>query len=111
MEAESDDFETCKSRSDDSVTPAWYIQENRARIFSDQCKQLAVMLFVYLFIICAVGFYFICPNCLFGILAVSIVLCPFYHQFNLTLWVAIVLLTFSGWTLTVGKLKVTWETN
>ena len=111
MDDASDGLETCKSQSDDSVTPTWYIQENRARIFSDQCKQMAVMIFVYLFLVAAVGFYFICPNCIFGILGLSLLLCPFYHQFNLTLWIAIVLLTFSGWTITVGKFRLSWETN
>ena len=95
---------------DDSVTPVWYIQENRARILSDQFKQLAVMMLVYFFMGLCIVFFFVCPNCLFGILIASVILCPFFNQFNISLWMAIILLAFSGWSFSVGRFKITWET-
>jgi hypothetical protein len=59
-------------------------------------------------VLCLV-FYMLCPRCLFGILLLSACLCPFFNSMNAPLWLAIVLLTMSGWSFTAGAFSISWN--
>jgi hypothetical protein len=77
----------------------------KRRIFHD----LGVMLFTLLCVGLCVVFYIFYPELMFAILFVSACLCPFYNSMNAPLWLAIILLTISGWSFTTGSLSITWK--
>ena len=104
-----DDCEAPEATECTKKTPLWYIQENRTRYLSDQFRQTGVMCLTLLSIVLCLVFFFLCPRCLFGILFLSLCLCPFFHPMNAPLWFAIILLTISGWSFTTGALQVSWH--
>jgi len=109
-ECEALECETVKCDiENDCETPLWYIHETRTRYISDQFRQTGVMCLTFACIILCIVFFFACPRCLFGILFLSLCLCPFFHPMNAPLWFAIFLLTISGWSFTTGALQVSWH--
>ena len=104
-----EDCESAITEKGDDVTPAWYLQETRVRLLSDQYRQTGIMCLTILSTFLCILFFFVCPRCLFGILVFSICLCPFMHPMNVPLWIAIILLTISGWSFTAGALSVSWN--
>ena len=90
---------------------AWIAQCKRAKLLSTQWLDCGIVcLTVFLLVMCAVSYIF-CPNCLFAILMFCAILCPCVHPLNAPLWLAIVLLTLSGWSFTVGAFSVSWGTH
>ena len=87
----------------------WVVHANRTNYIAGQFRDLGVMCFMLFCLVLCLVFYMICPRCLFGILILSACLCPFFHPMNAPLWLAIVLLTVSGWSFTTGSLAVTWN--
>lgn len=87
----------------------WVVHAKKTRYIAGQFHDLGVICLMMLCIVACLVFYMICPRCLFGILVFSACLCPFYHPMNVPLWLAIILLTFSGWSLTTGALSITWN--
>lgn len=96
-----------KERKEDS--DQWVVHANRTNEITGQFRDLGVMCFMLFCLALCVVFYMICPRCLFGVLLLSACLCPFFHPMNAPLWLAIVLLTVSGWSFTTGSLSVTWN--
>ena len=87
---------------------AWVVHAERVKTLSETTKRGAVMLVTCTALVLCIVFFFVCPNCMFGVLLVSACMCPWFHSMNAPLWLAIVLLTVSGWSLTAGFLSVTW---
>ena len=87
----------------------WVVHAQRTHYLTGQFRDLGVMCLMILCLVMCLVFYMICPQCLFGILIFSACLCPFFHPMNSPLWLAIVLLTVSGWSLTTGALSITWN--
>jgi hypothetical protein len=87
----------------------WVVHAKRTRYMAGQFRDLGVICLMMLCIVACLVFYMICPRCLFGILIFSACLCPFYNPMNAPLWLAIILLTLSGWSLTTGALSITWN--
>lgn len=87
----------------------WVVHANRTRYITGQFRDLGVICLMISCIVACLVFYMICPKCLFGILIFCFILCPFYNSMNVPLWLAIILLTMSGWSLTAGKLSITWN--
>ena len=87
----------------------WLAQFKRARLVSNQWLDCGILcLTIVLLILCGVCYLF-CPTCLFGILCFCAILCPCVHPLNAPLWVAIILLTLSGWSFTTGAFSVSWN--
>ena len=91
------------------VTPQWYLHETRVRLLSDQYRQMGIMCLTVASMCLCLLFFFVCPRCLFGMLILSMCLCPFIHPMNFPLWMALILLTVSGWSFTAGALSVSWK--
>lgn len=87
----------------------WIVHAQRTRYLTGQFQDLGAMCLMIACLILCLVFYMICPRCLFGILIFSACLCPFFHPMNAPLWLAIVLLTVSGWSFSTGALSVTWN--
>jgi hypothetical protein len=87
----------------------WIVHAQRTNHLTGQFHDLGVMCLMLLCLILCLVFYMICPRCLFGVLIFSACLCPFFHPMNAPLWLAIVLLTVSGWSFSTGALSVTWN--
>jgi hypothetical protein len=89
----------------------WVVHAERVREATEWTKRTAVLqvLMTVVCLVLSVYFYFACPKCLFGILIVSAIMCPFHHMMNGPLWVAIFMLVISGWTFTLGNLSLTWK--
>jgi hypothetical protein len=84
-------------------------QCRRAKLVSTQWLNCAILtLTVLTLFLCGISYLF-CPNCLFGILFFCALLCPCIHPLNAPLWVAIILLTISGWSFTAGALSLSWN--
>jgi len=81
----------------------------RVKAITARSTNSGVMCFTAAALILCVAFYILCPRCLFGILLLSACLCPFFNSMNAPLWLAIVLLTISGWSFTGGALSVSWN--
>lgn len=86
----------------------WVSQCRRARLLSAQWMDCGVLCLTVLSLVLCLVFYFICPNCLFAVLLFCAILCPCIHPLNAPLWLAIILLTVSGWSFTVGSFSVAW---
>ena len=87
----------------------WVVHAKQTQVTAGQFRDLGVMCIMFLTLVLCLVFYMICPRCLFGVLLFSACLCPFFHPMNAPLWLAIVLLTVSGWSFTTGALSVTWN--
>ena len=87
----------------------WIVHAQRTKYMRGQFQDLGVMCVAIFCLVMCIVFYVICPRCLFGVLIFSACLCPFFHPMNAPLWLAIVLLTVSGWSFTTGALSVTWN--
>lgn len=87
----------------------WVVHANRTKYIAGQFHDLGVLCFMLICLVLCVVFYMTCPRCLFGILLLSACLCPFFHPMNAPLWLAIVLLTVSGWSFTTGSLSISWN--
>jgi hypothetical protein len=96
-------------RKRDDDCNSWVVHADRTKLITGQFRDLGVMCFMLICLVLCLVFYMICPRCLFGILLISACLCPFFHPMNAPLWLAIVLLTVSGWSFTTGSLSVTWN--
>ena len=88
---------------------AWLAQLRRAREVSAEWLQCAGFFMTGLAILLCALFYFTCQKCLFGVLLFCAVLCPCVHPLNAPLWLAIVLLTMSGWSFTAGAFSISWN--
>jgi len=89
------------------VKPEWHAEA--IRVNTEAFHGCALLCFTLLLMILCVVSYMFCQPCLFGILAVSACLCPFFHPLNAPLWLAILLLTIGGWSFTAGALEVRWK--
>ena len=105
-----------RGKCDEAATPLmrdsdsdWVVHAQRTSYLTGQFHDLGVMCLVILCLVLSLVFYMICPRCLFGVLIFSACLCPFLHPMNAPLWLAIVLLTVSGWSVSTGALSVTWN--
>ena len=87
----------------------WVVHAERVRSLAESTRKMAVWLVTAISLLLCVIFFFVCPKCMFGVLLLSACLCPWIHAMNAPLWLAIVLLTVSGWSLTTGFLSVTWS--
>lgn len=88
---------------------AWVLHAKRTRAVYDESRSCAVLIFTLLMLILCVAAFMFCPRCLFLVLIICACLCPFIHPLNAPLWLAIILLTFSGWSFTTGTLSVSWN--
>ena len=88
---------------------SWVVHAERVRSLAESTRKMAVWLVTAISLLLCVIFFFVCPKCMFGVLLLSACLCPWIHAMNAPLWLAIVLLTVSGWSLTTGFLSVTWS--
>ena len=88
---------------------SWVVHAERVRSLAESTRKTAFMLVTAISLLLCVIFFFACPKCMFGVLLFSACLCPWIHAMNAPLWLAIVLLTVSGWSLTTGFLSVTWS--
>jgi hypothetical protein len=87
----------------------WIVHADRTCYIRKQFESLAVLsLTLTCLVLCAV-FYMICPRCLFGILIFSACLCPWFSSLNISLWLAIILLTLSGWSFSTGAFSIAWH--
>jgi hypothetical protein len=98
------------TRERQAVAPvdwARYAKETREkrRVYED----LGMMIFTLISIGMCVFFFIFCTKCIFIVLLLSACLCPFYNSMNAPLWLAIILLTISGWSFTTGALSVSWS--
>ena len=86
--------------------------------FLERCRQIkeftakhtecGILCFViFCLLLCGV-FFVVCPKCIFGILILSACLCPFFNAMNAPLWLAIILLTVSGWSFSTRALSISW---
>jgi hypothetical protein len=87
----------------------WVVHAQRTNYLTGQFRDLGVMCLMLLCLVLCLVFYMICPRCLFGVLIFSACLCPFFHPMNAPLWLALVLLTVSGWSFSTGALSITWN--
>jgi hypothetical protein len=87
----------------------WVVHSRRTRQLTEKFHDCGVLCLMLVSVGLCFVFYMVCPRCLFGILLFSACLCPFFHPMNAPLWLAIVLLTVSGWSFTTGALSVTWN--
>lgn len=81
----------------------------RIKAITTRSQDSGVMCFTIVALVLCLVFYMLCPRCLFGILLLSACLCPFFNSMNGPLWLAIVLLTMSGWSFTGGSFSVAWN--
>jgi len=81
----------------------------RIKAIASRSQGSGVLCFTLLALGMCMAFFFICPRCLFGMLLLSACLCPFFNSMNAPLWLAIVLLTMSGWSFTGGAFSVSWN--
>ena len=89
----------------------WMRQAQKMKLFSENTRNWATLSLTVLFIVLCGVFYFVCPVCMFAILIASAVLCPFANSLNAPLWMAIILLTLSGWSFTNGGLEIRWKSS
>ena len=87
----------------------WIRHAKRTKMIAEQSKNWAVLFLTVASLLLCVVFYIMCPDYLFLILLFSAILCPFFHPMNAPLWLAIVLLTVSGWTFTTGVFSIKWS--
>lgn len=81
----------------------------RIRAIATRSRDTGVLCFTTVALVLCLVFYMLCPRCLFGILLLSACLCPFFNSMNAPLWLAIVLLTMSGWSFTAGAFSISWN--
>jgi hypothetical protein len=81
----------------------------RIKALTARHQDSGVLCFTAAALVLCVAFYVFCPRCLFAVLLLSACLCPFFNAMNAPLWLAIVLLTLSGWSFTAGSLSVSWS--
>ena len=81
----------------------------RIKAIAARSQDGGVMCFTIAALVMCMVFYVVCPHCLFGVLLLSACLCPFFNSMNAPLWLAIVLLTLSGWSFTGGSFSVSWN--
>ena len=87
----------------------WIRHAKRTRLVAEQARNWAVLTLTIVSIALCGIFYIMCPEYLFLILLLSAILCPFFHSMNAPLWLAILLLTISGWTFTTGVFSMKWS--
>ena len=87
----------------------WIRHAKRTKMIAEQSKNWAVVILTVVSLLLCVVFYIFNPDYLFLILLFSAILCPFFHPMNAPLWLAIVLLTVSGWTFTTGVFSIKWS--
>ena len=87
----------------------WVVHSQRTQYIRSQFHDLAILCLTLLCIVLCAVFYMVCPRCLFGILIFSACLCPWYNSLNFSLWLAIILLTASGWSFSGGALSIEWH--
>ena len=87
----------------------WVVHAKRTHYLTGQFHDLGVMCLMIACLVLCLVFYMICPRCLFAVLIFSACMCPFFHPMNAPLWLAIVLLTVSGWSFSTGALSITWN--
>jgi len=89
----------------------WLEQARIVRQKTACASDCAMLLLTLLLVFLCFLSYSICKNCLFALLIFCAALCPFFHSFNLPLWIAIILLTISGWSFTTGALSISWKSS
>ena len=109
-EEKGEDVEEASTKEGGESRPVQWVRHRRdvyekRRIFHD----LGVMIFMLLCLGLCIVFYIFHPEYMFGVLVVSACLCPFYNAMNAPLWLAILLLTISGWSFTTGSLSISWK--
>ena len=87
----------------------WVVHAKQTRRLTGQFHDIAVMCMTFIGIAACIVCYMMCPKCLFGILLLSVCMCPFIHSMNIVLWLAIILLIVSGWSFSAGALSITWN--
>ena len=93
----------------DTVERLCLAHANRIKLMTSRTTDCGVLCFtIFCLILCGVFFLF-CPRCIFGVLILSACLCPFFNSMNAPLWLAIVLLTVSGWSFTGGAFSISWN--
>lgn len=95
----------CQDKEEDELV--YYAQ--RVRAIASRSQTTGVFCFTLAALVLCLVFYIFCPRCLFAILLVSACLCPFFNSMNAPLWLAIVLLTMSGWSFTAGAFSISWN--
>jgi len=81
----------------------------RVKEMSTRSRDGLTMCFtIFLLTLCGLFFVF-CPRCLFGVLILCACLCPFFNSLNAPLWLAIILLTMTGWSFTGGAFSISWN--
>lgn len=106
-----EDIEIVGNSRNTSIT-----KDDELRIYAARVKELttrsrdglAMCFTTVLLILCGVFFVF-CPRCLFGVLILCACLCPFFNSLNAPLWLAIVMLTLTGWSFTGGAFSISWN--
>jgi hypothetical protein len=87
----------------------WVVHAKRTNYVAGQFRDLGVICLMFLCVAACLFFYFYCTQCLFGVLIFSACLCPYYNTMNIPLWISIILLTLSGWSITAGHLVLRWD--
>jgi hypothetical protein len=87
----------------------WAVHSKRTEYLRTQFHDLAILCLTLICIVLCAVFYVVCPKCLFGVLIFSACLCPWYNSLNVSLWLAIILLTVSGWSFSVGVFSLEWH--
>ena len=102
---EGERFEKDMDRETDEIYSEY---KRHIAALTGRSRDCGVLLFTILTLLLCLVFFLFCPKCMFGILALSACLCPFYNSMNAPLWLAIILLTLSGWSFTSGSFQVSW---
>lgn len=87
----------------------WLEYYSKTRKMQEQAKNWAVLFLTLGCIALCFVFLFICRPCLIIILIFSAIMCPFMHPMNAPLWLALVLLVFTGWNFTTGAFSFSWS--
>ena len=87
----------------------WVVHSKRTEHIRGQFHDLGKLCLTLTCVLLCAVFYVICPRCLFGILIFSACLCPWFNSLNISLWLAIILLTMSGWSFSVGAFSIAWQ--
>lgn len=110
----SDEMEEAREPESKSTTLTesdllWIRHAKKTKMIAEQSRNWAVVFLTVASLILCLVFYIMCPEYLFLILLFSAILCPFFHPMNAPLWLAILLLTVSGWTFTTGVFSIKWS--
>ena len=87
----------------------WVVHAKRTEHLRGQFRDTGILCLTLTCIVLCAVFYMVCPRCLFGILIFSACLCPWFNSLNISLWLAIILLTVSGWSFSVGAFSIVWH--